>query len=662
MSSPRAALGVPLVLAASLFFGICGPFGKVVIQAGLSPIQVTWLRICGVGLIALAAAVVPLLRLRGNDQRLPWGALALFGLTAIAAVQAFYFIAVERLPVGIALLLEFMGPIVVVAWVRFVRRTILPRAAVIGTFLSIAGLCIVVEVWSGLRLDAVGLVAGSAAAACQATYFLSGERLTARVDVRVLLAVGFAVGAVALAPFAAPWALDWAALSARVSLGGVEITGLMSVILLITSTALAYGLGLSGLRFLSAPVAGGIGYAEVVVASLSAWALLGEALTVPQILGGLVVIAGVFTAQRAVAAKAGTPDETAEAAVTKVLCLGEPAVDQEARDGDPHGARRRVLGVDPHLPHLLAREPAGVGDLLVLEDQLLGRVRGGAEREHERPRVRPGLARHVFEPVDLDADLLGDLAVHGRLGGLARFDEPGDARVPALPRRRLRRRGLVESCGRGRRGALRRAAVAAVLGQEHPVGAVVDEDDHGRVGAREDRAARVGRELPARLARPQRLAGGRMEAVGRVPMPDRDGLHGDREVAAVPVRFDPEARQAVGQVGEDREHGRVLAAEVDALALGRGVRVVVVQAVLVGGDPLVLGIEDHDLRLFPSGREPFVVAAALAEAVERVDRQGRARHRASISPNAASGSRISPPSPRTTVTARSGSSRSAATR
>ncbi|PRY55714.1 EamA family transporter [Glycomyces artemisiae] len=319
MTSPRAALGVTLVLLASLFFGVCGPFGKVVIQAGLTPIQVTWLRICGVGLLALAVAAVPLVRTLRSGTRLPWGALALFGLTAIAAVQAFYFIAVERLPVGIALLLEFMGPIVVVAWVRFVRRTILPRSAVIGVLLSLVGLCIVVEVWSGLRLDAVGLIAGSAAAACQATYFLSGEKLTARVDVRVLLAVGFAAGAVALAPLAAPWTLDWAVLSSEVTLGGVDTTGLVSIIALVACTAVAYGLGLSGLRFVSAPVAGAIGYAEVVVASLAAWALLGEALTIPQVVGGLVVIAGVFTAQRAVAAKrTGVEEEAEEAAVTKV--------------------------------------------------------------------------------------------------------------------------------------------------------------------------------------------------------------------------------------------------------------------------------------------------------------------------------------------------------
>ncbi|WP_081687576.1 EamA family transporter [Glycomyces tenuis] len=319
MSSPRAALGVVLILLASVFFGVCGPFGKVVIQAGLTPVQVTWLRIVGVGLIAVAAAIWPLLRARRHGPKPPLAALVLFGLTAIAGVQAFYFVAVERLPVGIALLLEFMGPIVVVAWVRFVRRSPLPRAAVVGALLSLAGLCIVVEVWSGLRLDAVGLLAGSAAAACQATYFLSGERLTAKVDVRVMLAVGFTVGTIALAPLAAPWAMDWASLSSPVTLLGAEATSLASLVALVVCTAVAYTLGLTGLRFLSAPVAGAIGYAEVVVAALAAWALIGEALTVPQIIGGLVVIAGVFTAQRAVAKRRAPDDEDeAELAPTAV--------------------------------------------------------------------------------------------------------------------------------------------------------------------------------------------------------------------------------------------------------------------------------------------------------------------------------------------------------
>lgn len=315
MSSPRAALGVTLILLSSVFFGICGPFGKVIIEAGLTPVQVTWLRILGVGAFAVAVAIVPLRRALREGKTIPWTGLILFGLSAIAAVQAFYFIAVERLPVGIALLLEFMGPIVVVGWVKFVRRTALPRAAVIGALLSLAGISIVVEIWSGLQLDAIGLLAGAGAAATQATYFLNGGRLSSQVDIRIMLAVGFVSGAAALAPLAAPWAMNWSSLGDTVTVGGVDTTSLVAALLLIGSTTVAYGTGLISLRFLAAPVAGALGYAEVVVAALSAWALLGEALTTPQIIGGMVVIAGVATAQRAVAKRRIVGGELAEAGV-----------------------------------------------------------------------------------------------------------------------------------------------------------------------------------------------------------------------------------------------------------------------------------------------------------------------------------------------------------
>jgi drug/metabolite transporter (DMT)-like permease len=85
-ASRAAAGGVALILVASVLFGICGSLGKVGIQAGLSPVQVTWLRVFGVGVIAIAIAL-PVLRRLG--QRPPWGGLILFGLTAIAGVQAF---------------------------------------------------------------------------------------------------------------------------------------------------------------------------------------------------------------------------------------------------------------------------------------------------------------------------------------------------------------------------------------------------------------------------------------------------------------------------------------------------------------------------------------------------------------------------------------------
>lgn len=298
-----AVKGVILIIVASALFAGCGTFAKTLFGTGLSPLQVTWLRLTGCAVILVAIAL-PLLRTVPKPP--VWGLVA-YGLTAIAGVQAFYFLAVERIPVGIALLLEFMGPVVVVAWIRFVRRTRLPKAAVIGTLLSVAGLAVVVEIWSGLRLDTLGLLAGAAAAACQAGYFLGGEKLTASVDVRVLLAVGFVVGAVAITPLAAPWSMDWSALTAATQYAAFAVPAWLTMAALVLATALAYATGLPALKLLSAPVTGAMAYSEVVIAALVAWLLLAEALTVPQLLGGAIVIAGVFTAQRAVNAKVPEP-------------------------------------------------------------------------------------------------------------------------------------------------------------------------------------------------------------------------------------------------------------------------------------------------------------------------------------------------------------------
>ncbi|GAA4899503.1 threonine/homoserine efflux transporter RhtA [Stackebrandtia albiflava] len=302
-----ASTGVVLILAASLFFGVCGPFAKSLIAAGMSAVEVTWLRVTGTGLILMVAAIPAARRMIAERRRPPLFPLIGFGLTAIAGVQLFYFLAVARLPVGVALLLEFTGPILVVAWIRWIRRVRLPHTAVAGALLSLAGLAFVVEVWAGLRLDTLGLLAGAAAAACQAGYFLAGERLTAQVGTPVLLAAGFGVGILALAPFAQPWRTDWSLLDGGVAMAGWSPPGWVVLAALVVSTASAYACGLPALRMLSAAVAGGMAYTEVVVAAVAAWILLGERLTGWQMFGGLLVVAGVFTAQRAVATREPDP-------------------------------------------------------------------------------------------------------------------------------------------------------------------------------------------------------------------------------------------------------------------------------------------------------------------------------------------------------------------
>lgn len=298
---------VGLAVFSSVAFGASGPFGKALINSGFSPLQAVWLRITGAALIMVPVLVV----LRGpTGLRVPRRALPqllVYGITGVAGVQALYFVAAARLPVGVAILLEFMGPVVILVWIRLVRRQAVSRSAAAGVVVALVGLACVVQVWSGLRLDAVGLAAGFGAAVSQAAYFLLVDRLTGTLDPLAMTAAGSLIGALALTAVAAPWAMPWDVLAGSVSVGDRVAPGwALAGWIVLVSTVLAYWTGIAAVQRLSAPVAAGICYIEAVAATLIAWAVLGERLTVPQTIGGVIVLTGAFLAQRSATVRAGS--------------------------------------------------------------------------------------------------------------------------------------------------------------------------------------------------------------------------------------------------------------------------------------------------------------------------------------------------------------------
>lgn len=167
--------GTVLILVASFFFGSSGVIGKPAMLAGLSPEQVAAARIglAAVILFALVGLIRPRsLRVRRGD----WPLLLGYGLLGVAGAQLCYFIAAGRIPVGIAILLEFTSPVLVALWVRFARRTKLPVPMWGGIALAMAGLVLVAQVWEGDGVDLLGLLAGLGAAVCAMAYFLLSER------------------------------------------------------------------------------------------------------------------------------------------------------------------------------------------------------------------------------------------------------------------------------------------------------------------------------------------------------------------------------------------------------------------------------------------------------------------------------------------------------
>jgi drug/metabolite transporter (DMT)-like permease len=295
----HAGRGTLLVVLASFSFGASGPLAKPVMDAGMGPQQVASVRIGLAALVLLAVVAVwrpALLRVRRSDWRLLVG----YGLVGVAGVQMLYFAAVSRIPIGIAMLLEFTSPILVALWVRFVRRTILPARMWVGTMLALVGLAMVAQVWEGLRLDALGLLAGVGAALCAATYFIVGERGASTLDPLTLVTWGMVVGAVAIFVLAPPWSLPYELFGAAADFGGAEVpVWLLLVACAVVSTALAYLLSITALRDLPANVVSVLALIEPVVATGLAWLMLGQALNVAQLAGAVILLSGATVVQLA---------------------------------------------------------------------------------------------------------------------------------------------------------------------------------------------------------------------------------------------------------------------------------------------------------------------------------------------------------------------------
>ncbi|MCS0635611.1 EamA family transporter [Streptomyces sp. LP05-1] len=290
--------GLGLALASAFAFGGSGVAAKPLIGAGLDSLHMVWLRVAGAALVMLPVAW----RHRELVRRRP-ALLVGYGLLAVAGVQACYFAALSRIPVGVALLVEYLAPALVLGWVRFVRRRPVGRAAVAGAVLAVGGLACVVEVWSGLRFDALGLLLALGAAGCQVGYFVLSDHRgneAEPVDPFGVIAYGLLVGAGLLTAVARPWTLDWQVLAGTASMGGTRLpVWLLLGWIVLVATVLAYLTGVISVRRLSPQVAGVVACLEAVVATVLAWVLLKEHLSAPQLVGGAVVLAGALVAQAA---------------------------------------------------------------------------------------------------------------------------------------------------------------------------------------------------------------------------------------------------------------------------------------------------------------------------------------------------------------------------
>ncbi|HEY8193018.1 MAG TPA: DMT family transporter [Gaiellaceae bacterium] len=300
----RPALGYAMVLTAATLWALNGAVSKVILQSGgVSSERLTQARSTGAFLLLFAVlVVVRRSSLRVSLRELPF--LAVFGVAGLAFVAWFYFVAIERLEIGVALLIQYIAPVLVALWARYVLHEPVRQRIWAALGLSIVGLALLVEIWQGIELDGVGLLASLGAAVTFALYILMADRGLRTRSTSSLLAYGFLFAALFWA-IVQPWAsFPWELLDDSVSLlgrlEGIELpVWLLMAWMIVLGTIVPFGLLVGSLRHITPTRAGILAMFEPVAGTVIAYAWLEEALSAPQLLGAVVVLSGICIAQTA---------------------------------------------------------------------------------------------------------------------------------------------------------------------------------------------------------------------------------------------------------------------------------------------------------------------------------------------------------------------------
>jgi drug/metabolite transporter (DMT)-like permease len=230
--------------------------------------------------------------------------LAVFGVVGVALVQLFYFLAIRRLEIGIALLLQYLGPVLVAIWARTFAHERVRARVWAALALSLTGLSLMVELWGGIALDGLGVTFALISALIFAVYLLLAEHEVGRRDPVSLMAWGFFFATVFWTIAQPWWSFPTHSVARTVSLAGrlsswhLPVWALVLWVVVLGSIV-PFTLFVGALRHVSATRVGIAAMLEPVVATIVAWAWLGESLTTVQLGGAAVVLAGILLAQTA---------------------------------------------------------------------------------------------------------------------------------------------------------------------------------------------------------------------------------------------------------------------------------------------------------------------------------------------------------------------------
>ncbi|WP_341928005.1 DMT family transporter [Nocardioides psychrotolerans] len=304
----RTVTGLLLALLSAVTFGLSGALARGLLDTGWTPGSVVLVRI---GLAALVVAPFGYVALRGRWDllRANRGLVLTYGLLAVAGAQFCYFSAVGHMQVGPALLIEYTAPAAVVVWL-WLRHGERPGAlTLVGAGLAALGLVLVLDLVSDAELNVAGVLWALGAMVGCAVYFVISADEDNGLPPLALAAAGLVIGGLSLAILGLVGLLPMTATTRDVTMAGSSVAWWVPLVLLgLVTAAIAYVSGIAASRRLGSRVASFVALIEVVMGVLWAWLLLDELPRPVQLLGGILIMAGVVAVKLGERSVPSTPE------------------------------------------------------------------------------------------------------------------------------------------------------------------------------------------------------------------------------------------------------------------------------------------------------------------------------------------------------------------
>jgi drug/metabolite transporter (DMT)-like permease len=241
--------------------------------------------------------------LKAERREIP--TLFFYGVFGYAMVQLGYFIGISRgVPLSLVLIIEFTAPIWIVLWIKFVRKSEVAKDMWVAIALSLLGLILVAKVWQGFAFDLIGSIGALGAAMALAIYFLMSQSQGTKRSAQAMVVWGMGVAGLFWSLVLPIWNFPTEIFNTDINLQGrfsdYSAPGwLLIAYIIVFGTLVPYLFVVGGIRRLSASTSSVIGMLEPVLAGAFAWIWLSQSWSAIQLLGGAIVLIGIYIADRA---------------------------------------------------------------------------------------------------------------------------------------------------------------------------------------------------------------------------------------------------------------------------------------------------------------------------------------------------------------------------